>query len=256
MKNVFFGVFAALLPITAFGLGASIEVQNIQMMPKGANYLGIDQKTREARKVKSDTVFLEYKINGESRRLWDDDGLAVLFLYHRDISAKVYNGDLKEDSKLPMPKQPLIDSLERLHAEYLALVKYYEDKSGDGSDFSAETTRAMELANRARKVKEYVASNRFKEVSDLRTSGFEALVNDAESNHTYMAEIGGDKNKRNRLSFFLAKGIPNEIGERMAAKCKDSIAMDWKKATKNFSAKGKKAGSAEEDASSDSKDAQ
>ncbi len=231
MKVIFSALLATLClaPQYAFALGASIEVNKVQRKSAGEPYVGIGQRTRELRRVDSEVTFIEYQLNGESRRLWDDDGLGTLFLYQRSITSKYHNQELKLNSPLPMPKAPLVTALAKLEAEYEKLMKHWEEQKNEEG-----LMQAKKNLERIRKVKTYVASNRFREVSDLENSGLESLINDLDSNHTYQLEVGDDKTKRNKLSHFLAQGSPATLSDGTAARCRDTIQMNWKAVTASY----------------------
>ncbi len=230
-------LLTAFAPLSGFAGGAALEFSSIQVQTAGTPYTGLGQMTREIRHTDEEASFIEYTLDGMRRRLWDDDGLGILFLYQRNISAKVYDGEFDLDSKLPMPKEPLIYGLDKLLAEYKSMKKDYEKKSGDQAEKAKK--KIDSLLTKIQSVRKYVASDRFRQVSDLQASGLEDLVNDLDSNHTYAVEVGNDKVKRGKLSDLIAKGVAEKIGDDSAGRCRDSIAIDWKLATSKFFANKK-----------------
>ena len=243
MKKLLVPFLLALFPSISFGLGTQLEFSQLQVQLNGTPYTGLGQKTRELRRLDEELTFIEYTLGGKPRRLWDDDGLGVLFLYQRDISGRYFDNEIELNSKLPMPKEPLVYALDKLIAEYKAMEAEYKLKKGAGGEKALQ--KVTKILEKIQKVKNYVASDRFREVSDIQASGLEDLVNDLDSNHTYAVEVGEDQVKRNKLSELIAVGVPATIGEEDAMRCRDTIRIDWKKATAKFFSNSKKKSSQE-----------
>lgn len=234
MKPFFF--FSLLItifsPLSSFGAGSALEFSSIQIQTAGTPYTGLGQMTRELRHTDEEASFIEYTLDGKKRRLWDDDGLGILFLYHRNIAAKVFDKEMTVDSKLPMPKEPLLYGLDKLATEFESMKKDYAQKSGKEAEKLKE--KIENVLKKIQAVKKYVASDRFRQVSDLQASGLEDLINDLDSNHTYAVEVGNDQVKRGKLSDLIAKGVVEKIGDEFAGRCRDTITIDWKQATAKF----------------------
>ncbi len=217
-------VLVFLFSSNVFGMGASLKIKSLKFKPQGEFYTGLGQRTKEARYTSSDHIFLEYDINGEPRRLWDDDGFATLYLYHRQLASQSLDSrKFSYRSPLPQPIGPLLKALDMLE-------KAYVDAGEVGKS----------VLPKIREVKEKFQS--VKTVGDLRASGLEKLLGELDSNHNHMVEVGEDKNVRKLTRELIAVGSPRYIGDSVVARCRDSIEMDWSAVTKDFeSVKGSKA---------------
>ena len=105
----------------AFGLGERIDFKGIEFLPSGEEYTGLNQRSRERRFTRKDNIILRYTLrDGKIRKIWDDDGLATLFVYHRDIASKVADGEMTLDS-------PLIQKDDALRKSFELLERIYEE---------------------------------------------------------------------------------------------------------------------------------
>lgn len=245
-----YGLFlTTLIPGLAFGAGATLNFTSLQAMAPNTPYVGVGQVTREMRSTGKDPVtFIEFELNDKPRRLWDDDGFATLFLYQRAlVSRAISDGGKKKnkadsitgESVLPKPTEPLVESINRLHAYYKKLKE--EDVRVKEDPEIAELYD--DLIKRIGGVASYMKSSKFKQVKDVKESGLEALIADLESNHSYNVETDEDEMINDSIGSLIGDGIPRHIGDPIYARCFDEIALNWMAATKGFSGKGGNGGS-------------
>ncbi len=197
----------------AYGLGARVDISSLRYLKQGSSYTGLGQMTKELRYSNEDNILLAYTINGNQRQLWDDDGLATLFIYHRSITSQTFNKKLTGNSPLPQPITPLLKALEMLKKTYQSIG--YAD-----------------IVSRIESVRK--AFSRGRSVSDIRDSGLEALINDLHDNHTYKVETGDDKFLRKKIGELVAVGSPSSLTDSIASRCRDEIGANWSSVFNNF----------------------
>src|SRR3990167_9193968 len=202
-KSVLVLMLAFLAP--ALVQSAEIEITNLAFKPNDSAYKGIDQKSSEQRATEGTHIFLEFRRDGKNRRLWDDDGLASLFLYHRAHTLAVQKRELSPDSPLPGPHFALTEALDLLKAAYA--------KAGAAAAHPGESIQIDFTLEKIESIRKYIDEGKLTKVRGLADSGLESLINGLAGNHNYNVEVGGDRSVRVLLNQAIAVNLPATLTE-------------------------------------------
>lgn len=216
----------AFLPDDSVAAGRAFSIDSIEYLPPNTQYRRLGQETREANYTESEQIFINYTSRGQQRRLRDDDGLATLFIYHRNIAGRVYNRELKLSDPIPQPTANLNRALDMLKKTY--------EKYADNPGLSAEIRNQLRAAAaRIPDVKR--ALSRASTIEDLERSGLQSLINDTLQIHAYDVEspIGSDNLL---LTEVMGRGAPATLTSANATRCRDSIALNWSSVSGSLSA--------------------
>ncbi len=170
------------------------------------------------------TTYINYSIQGSPRKLTDDDGLATLFLIHRNAVQKVFLNEWTTDYPLEKPYTAIFKSLEMLENTYRNAAEATGDKQ---HTIAADRVRAIADKLRAKDPIKLI---------DLQSSGLESLINDSLSTHSYHVERLGKPSVRGRLDELLLVDIPPSFSANMAPRCRDNPTLNWRSAVRDFTA--------------------
>lgn len=198
----------------SFALGAQMELKSLEFKAQGTDCPSM--AAVESRPCIIDNIKMSYTLGGEARVLWDDDGFATLFLYHRAMAGRVYDGELQVTSPLTQPLTPLFKALDMLEKTY--------------QQFGSEQAHIVAQIQAVKS-----AARNMKTIQDLKDSGLEALINDLLSNHTHVVERPDGSTIRKPTGELIAVGVSSGITDGLATRCRDMINLNWSDAVKNFS---------------------
>ena len=170
------------------------------------------------------TTIINYAIGDRPRQLTDDEGLATLFLVHRNAVQRVLSGDWTTDLPLEKPYTAIFKSLVMLENTYR--------QAAQASGSSAHTA----MADRIRAVADNLRSKDPIKVIDLQDSGLESLINDSLSTHSYHVDRGSEPATRGRLDELFLVDIPPSFSATMAPRCRDNPVLNWRSAVRGFTA--------------------
>lgn len=209
--------------LEVFASGSSIEIKSFEHIPGGTPYVKVGQVDRMGHSTPADKnhIFINYELNGEQRRLLDDDGLATLYIYHRSLASRIFNQQIRMTDNAPGPLEHLSRSFDMLSATY----ERYANNSAVSADIRMKLREAIQ---RIPQVKAAVL--RSKTVQDLSNSGLESLINDTVTIHAYDIESPG-QSRNIRLTEAIGVGVPTTFSSTMAGRCRDQFTMNWSEAS-------------------------